>query len=206
MVDAANKAPSVGEGHEQKPIGKLLLLASVGGFLNFGLGTVAHELNLPFFIDSVLTIVVTLHLGLIPGLLTAVLTNGLLTATGQVLFPFVVCNIATAAITHLFVQRRWLGDHAGFLWLGLAVGVANGLLGSIASYLIYQGVTDVHGIDALVMSAVVAGQSLLTAVFWAGMLTNIMDKVLSAVAAYFLRPAVNRLVDKVVGSGKIEQR
>jgi energy-coupling factor transport system substrate-specific component len=183
-----------------------LVFALVGGVFNFALGSAVSCLNLPFYLDSIFTVVVTLHFGLFAGIVTAAVTNGLLSLTGQVLFPFICCNLATAVTTHLFVRRDWLADHAGYLWLGLALGVLNGVLGSITSFLVYDGVTEVHGIDRLVMSVLVTGRSLLTAVFWAGLMTNLMDKLLTVLAAFFLRSPVGRLVEQVVRSGKVEKR
>lgn len=151
------------------------------------LGTAVSALELPLYLDSVLTIVVTLHLGFLPGALTAIVTNGLLAITGQVLFPFVCCNLMTAALTWLFVKRAWLRAPTGFLWLGLATALANGFFGSVLAYMIYSGVTTVHGIDRLVMGLVVTGRSLMTSVFWAGMITNLVDKLASAMAAYVSR-------------------
>ena len=59
-------------------------LAVLGGMLNFLLGSFVHLLQLPVFLDSVFTMIVTIHLGLPAGILAAVVGNGLLSLTGQV--------------------------------------------------------------------------------------------------------------------------
>jgi uncharacterized membrane protein len=65
--------------------------------------------------------------------------------------------------------------------------LANGFFGSVLAYMIYSGVTTVHGIDRLVMGLVVTGRSLLTAVFWSGMVTNLIDKLASSMLAFVTR-------------------
>jgi hypothetical protein len=72
----------------------------------------------------------------------------------------------------------------GDLYIGLLSTLSNGIVGSIISYYIYEGGIEFHGINKLVMGLIVTGQSILTSVFWAGMITNMLDKLLSAAAAF----------------------
>lgn len=164
----------------------------IAGGISALLGTLVHAFQLPLYLDSILTIIVTLHLGIIPGVVTAIVTNGILALTGQVLFPFVCCNLLTAVATWLFVRHRWLDTAGGFVWLGVTVALLNGFFGSVLAYIIYSGVTSVHGIDRLVMGLMVTGQSLLTAVFWAGMVTNLVDKLVSALIAFISRGWISK--------------
>jgi energy-coupling factor transport system substrate-specific component len=182
----------------------VLAIAAAAGTGNALLGTVVHVTQIPLYLDSILTVIVALHFGLIPGIVTAVTTNSILAATGQVLFPFVCCNVLTAVITAGFRSSGLLGRHTGYLWLGLAVAVINGLLGSVLAFLIYSGVTTVHGIDRLVMGIMVTGRSLVTAVFWSGMLTNLVDKLLSALIALVSAERIRQLFDESVLASKGE--
>jgi len=181
------------------PIWFVFVVPLAGGLAGAGLGTLVHQLQLPLYLDSILTIVVTIHFGLLPGLLTALVTNGILSITGQVLFPFVCCNALTAIITWLFMRRGWIDDLGGYVWLGVTTGVANGFIGSVLAYIIYSGVTSVHGIDRLVMGLIATGQSVLTAVFWSGMATNMVDKLVSAMVAYLTYDRVARWVRQANG-------
>lgn len=157
-----------------------------GVTLNVALGTIVHLFQIPLYFDSIATVLVAIYLGLFPGILVAVLTSVILALTDQVLFPFVCCSILTVLITVGFVRGGFLRSLAGYLWLGIALAVANGLGGSIVSTYLFGGVTEVHGIDRLVVSAIAAGQSLNTAVFWAGMLTNLLDKLLVSLVAFLV--------------------
>lgn len=179
-----------------------VILAVAGGTLNLALASLVGAFEVPLYLDSILTIVVTIHLGLGYGVITALVTNGLLALTGQTLFAFVCCSVATAIIAHLFVRRDALRDHTGYIWMGLAVALANGVLGSVLAYFIFGGVTEVHGIDRLVVAIAAAGEALVTSVFWAGLLTNLIDKLLSSIVAFFLRGPVGTLFDESMLSGE----
>jgi energy-coupling factor transport system substrate-specific component len=179
-------------------------LAALGGLFNFALGGVVHLLQLPVYLDSVFTMIVTIHLGLPAGILTAVLTNTMLSATGQVLWPFVCCNILTALVSYAFLRSGALSSLSGYLWLGIVAALGNGILGSVLAYYLFEGVTTVHGIDRLVVSILATGNSVVGAVFWAGMFTNLLDKTLSAVFAYVLAPSLPRIAVKPMLSREAE--
>lgn len=141
--------------------------------------------------------------------MTALVTNGILAFGGYVLFPFVCCNLLTACIAWLFTRRGLLTSPGGYVWLGITIGVGNGFFGSVLAYVIYSGVTTVHGIDQLVMGLMITGQSLGSAVFWSGMATNMIDKLISAMIAYLtydpIVRGVRRLLVQPVPAGVIEQ-
>lgn len=178
------------------PLWFSIAVALVAGGINALFGTVVHLLQLPLYLDSIFTVIVTLHLGLIPGAITAVVTNTILAATDQVLFPLVCCNLLTALVTWIFVRQNWTTSTGGYVWLGIVLAFVNGIVGSLITYLIFSGVTAVHGIDRLVMGLVVTGQSVLTAVFWAGMITNLLDKLLSALIAFVTRDRIEKLIER----------
>lgn len=160
--------------------------ALTGGAANLVLGTLVNSTTAPLYLDSIFTIFVSVHFGLLPGLLTAVLTNTALALTGQVLFPFVLCSMLTAGISARMKTSGHLEHINGFLRLGIYLAIANGALGSLIAYYAFGGVTEVHGIDNLVMGLVITGRSFISSVFLAGMLTNILDKVFSSLLVHFV--------------------
>ena len=175
-------------------------LASVG---NLMLATVVSLLGIPLYFDSIGTMAVALHFGFAPGIATALVTHVLLAATGRVLFPFVCCSILTVLIVTLMKRRFLSGGYLGYLWMGVLAGIANGLGGSVLAYYLFSGVTEVHAIDRLVMGFLITGQEMLTAVFWAGMVTNLMDKLLSALVVFLIQTPVTRLIDYPASSGEL---
>ncbi len=181
-------------------------LPVAGGLLNFVLAGVMHLLEIPLYFDSIATILVALHLGLFPAVVTAVVSHLLLGYTGLVLFPFLCCSLMTAIIAAGFRYKGWLESHAGYLWMGVILALANGIGGSLISHVLFEGVTMVHAIDRLVMGVLMTGRSDLTSVYWAGMVTNLMDKLLSVLVVFLLREPTLRLLKKTVGASKLKQR
>lgn len=180
-------------------------LPVAGGILNLLLAGVMHLLEVPLYFDSIATILVALHLGLFPAVVTAVVTHLLLGYTGLVLFPFVCCSLMTAFIAAGFRYKGWIGTPAGYLWLGVSLALANGVFGSVLSFALFEGVTMVHAIDRLVMGLLMTGRSILTSIFWAGMVTNLMDKLLSVLLVFLVREPMVRLLEKTVGASKLEK-
>jgi len=162
------------------------------GIANYALGFAAHALSLPLYFDSIFTIFSVAALGPVAGLVTAVVSNAALSATKDVLLPFMACNLATALCAWLVKRRKGLESLEGYLWVGLWSGISNGLLGSIISAFVFDGYTKVHKIDNLVSGFMIAGQSLVGSVFLAGFVTNLVDKMLAAIAAFGLGILVAR--------------
>ena len=187
-------------------IGRQVGIAVAAGVLNFLLAGLMHLLEVPLYFDAIGTVLIAVHLGLWPALLTALVTHLLLGATGLTLFPFVCCSVMTALIAIGFRSKEWLGSHTGYLLLGIVLALANGIFGSVLSYVLFEGVTMVHSIDRLVMGIIVTGRSLLTAIFWSGMITNLMDKLLAVLLVFLVREPTIRLLEATVGASKLEQR
>ncbi|MDA8412037.1 MAG: hypothetical protein M0001_16810 [Treponema sp.] len=172
---------------------KVALLAIAGGLLNFGLGSLIHGLQLPLYLDSIFTIVDTSTFDLPAGLLTAFVSNAALSLSNDILLPFMICNFATATLTWLVKRKNGLRSMEDYLWVGLWSGLANAALGSAISAFVFGGVTKVHRIDDIVSAFAIAGQSLVGSVFLAGLMTNLVDKLLSAFAAFALHGPAGKL-------------
>lgn len=167
--------------------------AILAGLLNCALGWLTNLLQIPLYLDTLGTVLAAIHLGLVPALLTAIVSHLLLGLTGLILYPFVCCSIMTALIAVLFRRKGWLRSLKGYLWLGFLLALANGIFGSLLSYALFEGVTMVHAIDRLVMGILMSGWSILVSIFWAGMVTNMMDKLLTGAFAFLLREPMRRL-------------
>ncbi|AHC14493.1 Substrate-specific component of queuosine-regulated ECF transporter [Salinispira pacifica] len=184
---------------------KILPAVFIAALLNVLLASLVGKIGIPLYMDSLFSMVVTVSFGLLPGLATAVLTNGILALTSQTLFPFVICHILTVMIAAFMKKRDFLKNVTGFLWLGLFAALINGVVGSVISFYLFSGVTKVHGIDKLVMGLIVTGRSFVTALFWAGMISNILDKVFSALVSYAIlqHPLLNKGTRK--GNNPLDQ-
>ena len=170
------------------------------GLLNFGIARGSHALNLPLYADSIATIGTAVYLGIFPGILCALMTNSLLALFSAVPFPFIICNIATALIAGYMGRRIQRSDDSirNYLWMGFWISLANGIIGSIISLILFDGRIEGREIDTLTMGFYISLDSYEAAVFFAGIITNLLDKMVSVFIIFFLRPILERrpLIDK----------
>jgi len=85
----------------------MLLFCLAGVFLNILITRLCFNAGLPLFLDTILTITVTLICGLPWGMLCGALTNVIyhsIFGYGWEAYLFTLCNIATAVVTWLFMR------------------------------------------------------------------------------------------------------
>ena len=108
--------------------------------------------RLPLFVDTVFTAAVTFYAGLIPGLVTALLTWVIgFTIKDDIVTPFIICSIAEVIIIFLLkpyeVNTRMLNKEkkhtifiiilAKLMVLYVAVCIAISILGGLVDYVFY---------------------------------------------------------------------
>lgn len=173
-------------------------LAVAFGLVNFGLAMLTKQTFLPFYFDSIATIGAAVYIGLFPGIVTAVVSNAMLAVFSMVPFPFVLCNISTALIAGLMVNsgkfknKEKKLDFRTFLWMGVWISLSNGILGSIISMLVFGGRIEGTAIDSLTMGFYITLNMYIPAVFLAGIVTNLLDKLASVVIIFLCKPLVTK--------------
>jgi energy-coupling factor transport system substrate-specific component len=169
-----------------------LVVASLS--VNAGLSWINESLELPFFMDSIGTSVAAVILPFWPALFVALATNFtmelVLGLTGYA-WPFFICSLATFAIIRGFMSADRFHTVGDALLVSLLVAIANAILGGIVAAFVFGGLTTV-GLDYLVTGLVSAGQSLLTAAFWARVPVNLIDKTVAIFIAFFLAAPLAR--------------
>jgi energy-coupling factor transport system substrate-specific component len=157
----------------------------LGGLLNALLSVANMAIASPFFFDSIFTAVVAALFGPLAGMATALVSHVFMELfhdwNGQFM-PFVVCNVATGLIVGFFARSGGLRKPTGAMLAALAVTLANALFGAVVAYYVFGGITG-HASDYLVTGFIIAGQSLLSASFWARIPANLIDKGLAVAAA-----------------------
>ena len=85
----------------------MFFLCIAGALLNIALNILCAKFGIPLYLDTVLTVAITLAGSLFWGVLTGALTNLIghtIQFWGWEGYLFVLCNIATALITYLFIR------------------------------------------------------------------------------------------------------
>ena len=171
---------------------------------------IATKITFPLYLDSILTIGVTALCGLMPGLLCAVLSNGILYFFDYTMLPFMSCHIVTALLAWLvFVhadkmnKKRPLFDQVqayeidAFLWAGVFVALSNAVLGNIIADLLFGARVNRQNAECTVQGIYIVTRNLFYSTYLAGFIENITDKMLSAVCSYGMYEGIRRIYKKI---------
>ena len=171
---------------------------------------IATKITFPLYLDSILTIGVTALCGLMPGLLCAVLSNGILYFFDYTMLPFMSCHIVTALLAWLvFVhadkknKKRPLFDQVqayeidAFLWAGVFVALSNAVLGNVIADLLFGARVNRQNAECTVQGIYIVTRNLFYSTYLAGFIENITDKMLSAVCSYGMYEGIRRIYKKI---------
>lgn len=173
-----------------------IIIAVIANF--FG-SVLARNITLPLYLDSVLTLAVTALCGFWAGIACAVLSNGALWIFYNTSLPFTLCHILTAVCAYFTFRKYWnvgrdnaigrvRNDKAqlpidAFLWAGLWSAITNAISGNVLVDLLFASATSPN-VDSSVQGIFIVVPNLTFATYYAGVLTNLTDKIVSAVVSY----------------------
>ncbi|MBI5464335.1 MAG: ECF transporter S component [Ignavibacteriales bacterium] len=164
--------------------GPSLPLIAFAVALNLAVGQIAVALKIPFYLDSLGTILTAILIGPWAGMLTGCTANILAAAIGNPsLMFFVPVTLVIGSFT-AFVARR--GGFRAWWSSGLA-GIVQGVLAATVSAPISAfvfGGTMLAGTDALVVFYRAMGHSLLQSVWYQGLSSDPIDKLVSYLVIY----------------------
>ena len=174
-----------------------IIIAVIANF--FG-SVLARNITLPLYLDSVLTLAVTALCGLWAGIACAVLSNGALWIFYNTSLPFTLCHVLTAVCAYI-VFRKFRSPNStslfsaslrndaaefsidAFLWAGLWSAITNAISGNVLVSLLFASATSPN-VDSSVQGIFIVVPNLTFATYYAGVLTNLTDKIVSAVVSY----------------------
>lgn len=192
----------IGIPQKEKITIKKVLLITICTFLsvmlNFGGSLLAEKITFPLYLDSIVTIFVAAKFGLIPSILCALGSNLMLTIFLNSIYLFVICHIITAVIASLiFYSASKAEDFSGeytihiFLWVALFSAISNGILGNIIVDYALNSVTSRNHIDFVVQGIYSALPNRIIATYFAGIVENLTDKMISACLSFGCYKLVN---------------
>jgi len=168
-----------------------LALMSVCVVLNLGLGFLVASLKLPFYLDSIGTVLATALGGLPVGVLTAVasvLVGSLYTPT---LWAYVVTGIAIALYVNAFYKLGYLKRLLPTLVGGLGLGIVTAVVSAPVTVVVWKG-ASLAGADAVTAFFSATGRTLADSVVLGGLATDPVDKLFTSLIALTLLSRVPR--------------
>jgi energy-coupling factor transport system substrate-specific component len=182
-----------------------LALIPVGIAINLAIGTIAHTLKVPVYLDAIGTIIITLLLGLVPGILVGVLSfliGGLL--TNPVLPWFCGTQVVIAVYTHVVAR------YGGFksVWKTIASGIGLGVVAAIASapviVMLFGGVTG-SGASLLVAVLLKSGEGVIKSVVLSGFASEPLDKTIQCLVSIWLLRGLPKTMLQNFKNGSLRQ-
>ena len=156
-----------------------LALIVVGLTLNLGLGFLVSALKLPFYLDTIGTILVTYYGGLDVGIIVAIATMSL----GSLYSPTDWAYIPTAIAVAIFVRfTRPIGYLVKVLptaLLGLALGVVCALISAPITVFAFGGMSTA-GADYLTAAFHALGKTIANSVILGGLASDPVDKLFTS--------------------------
>jgi len=159
---------------------RLLALIPLAVGINLALGQVAAATSLPLFLDTVGTVLVACLTGLVPALITGVISQVVMTVmSGNATWlAFLPVQLAIAVYAALAVRRGAFRSFPRALLAGLGLGLVAALLSWPISYLVFGGVTA-GGVAVVTAALTAAGIPLKWAVLASSLGNDLLDKVVT---------------------------
>ncbi|MEE2991762.1 MAG: hypothetical protein VX603_01140, partial [Gemmatimonadota bacterium] len=158
-----------------------LALIPLGIGLNMSLGTIVSMLKLPVYLDMIGTIVVTILSGLWAGVLTATLTQLIVSATiNPIYYNFIPTAVAIALFTHLAARKGAFRTMWGTVLAGIGLGIVSGVVSAPIIVYVFGGILAT-GRSVMTAYLLSAGEQVLNAVLLTGAAAEPVDKTLQCI-------------------------
>lgn len=160
-----------------------LALVVVCAALNLGLGFLVAAVKLPFYLDSIGTVLATaiggLPIGVATGLLSVVVGSTYTPTLWAYAGTAVAVAIYVSAVRRLGYLDSWLPTFFG----GLGLGVLSAILSAPVTAYLWGGVS-LAGADFVTAYFKAVGQTLLDSVILGGLATDPVDKIVTSLVAF----------------------
>jgi energy-coupling factor transport system substrate-specific component len=153
--------------------------------MNIVLGIATSALKLPFYLDTLGTVMTAVLLGPLSGAIVGALTNiitGFIYSVRDI--PFLLVNVAVALVVG-FIAKKYKFTLVTAIVCGLILSIVCPLIGTPIGIFIYGGLTGTVS-DIIVMALKNSGSSIFAASFIAKIGNNLLDKVGTCIIAYFV--------------------
>lgn len=175
---------------------RLLALIPTAVALNLAIGLVVAELGLPFYLDTVGTILAAALAGPAAGVITGLISQLVISLVGGYMWlAFAPIQVLIALLAAVVAWRGGFGSPAAAVGWGALVGLIAGAASSVISYLAFRGVTA-SGVTAVTTVLRGLGFTLPQSVALSSVGTDLFDK---ALAFFLVSLVLGALPDRLLG-------
>lgn len=162
-----------------------LLLIPIAVAVNFVGGQLAVTLKLPFYLDTIGTILVAMLCGPWVGATAGLVTNLVLGITDPVYFPYAIVNVALGLVTGFLARKNFFSTWWKWLISILCMSAISILTAAPITVMLFGGITG-SGSSLITMTLVAAGTNIWQAFFSTELFTTGLDRIISIVLTYLV--------------------
>ena len=169
-----------------------LLLIPIAVAVNFVGGQIAVALKLPFYLDTIGTILVAMLCGPWVGGVAGLVTNLVLGISNPIFFPYAIVNIAVGLVTGFCARRGGFSTQGGLskVWWKWLISIVLMALASIITaapitVLMFGGMTG-SGTSLITATMIAAGSDIWSAVIGTEFIFTVLDRIISVFLTYLI--------------------
>ncbi|MEK6755547.1 MAG: hypothetical protein AABZ02_05275, partial [Bacteroidota bacterium] len=174
--------------------------------LNLTVGQITALLKIPIYLDSIGTVLVAVLVGPWSAVICGSFANLLASAFGHPsMMFFIPVVVVIGAFTGYLARRGWFRRWYLVVPGGILQGVLAAIVSAPISAYLFSGMM-MAGTDFLVIYFRSMGNTLLNSVFYQGLASDPVDKLVTYLLVFFLtRSLPRRLVSRLRGASNIQQ-
>lgn len=179
-------------------------IIAFGAALNITVGYLVAALKLPFYLDSIGTVVIAVLCGWVHGILAGLAGLLVMTVTSTpTIIAYAGTTVVIAVLSHLLAKAGFLKKPSITVIGGLAVGCAAAFASAPVTAFLYGGVS-LAGSDAITTFFRASGLPVCQSVLFGGLVTDPLDKLATALIAMLLvRSLPPSLLGRFGGAGSV---
>ncbi len=153
--------------------------------LNLGIGAIVAFIKLPFYLDSIGTILSTFILGLPAGIIVGLSSVTLGSIYTPSLWAYALTAISIALCAHIFKKIGYLTKLFPTIFLGLCVGIVAAIVSAPVTAYVWGGISF-SGTDAITTFFLATGKNIIDSVVLSGLASDPIDKLFTSLIVLFL--------------------
>lgn len=179
-----DSVPSIREQREKR----VLMISAIlmGALMNLGVGTIVLYLKLPFYLDSMGTILAAILLGIRTGIGVGILSTFV---TGILIYPlapyYIVTQVVLAICAGLMARGAFFKSVPKTIVTGLLLGIIAAAVSAPVTIKLFSGVAG-WGVSIITATLLANGQSIVKSVLFSHLPTDPADKVAQCLIVMWL--------------------
>jgi len=162
-----------------------MLLIPIAVAVNFVGGQLAANLKLPFYLDTIGTILVAMLCGPWVGGVAGLVTNLVLGISSPIYFPYAIVNIALGLVTGFLARNRFFSTWWKWIISIICMSLISILTAAPITVLMFGGMTG-SGTSLITATMLATGSNIWQAVISTELIFTALDRVISILLTYLV--------------------